>query len=66
MNTSNKNAPPKTITPTEDFKTPESEFMRVPEFMEKHMKPDPDLYKGIGSVEYPNSITEDAVKKLKE
>ena len=61
-----KPRPPKTITPTEDFKTPESEFMRVPEFIEKHMEPDPDLYKGIGSVEYPNSITEDAVKKLKE
>jgi len=47
-----KPRPPKKITPTEDFKTPESEFMRVPEFLEKHYKPepDPDLVKGIGSL----------------
>ena len=61
-----KPRPPKTITPTEDFKTPESEFQRVPEFIEKNMKPDPDLNKGIGSVEYPNAVTLNAVKNLKE
>ncbi|MCI5054460.1 MAG: hypothetical protein MRY23_06590 [Pelagibacteraceae bacterium] len=35
-----------------DFKTPESEFMRVPEFLEKHYKPepDPDLKKGLGTL----------------
>ena len=35
-----------------DFKTPESEFMRVPEFLEKHYKPDPDpdVSKGLGSI----------------
>ena len=47
-----KPRPPKTITPTEDFKTPESERMRVPEFMEKHYKPepDPDLNEGIATI----------------
>lgn len=53
-----KPRPPKTITPSEDFridedfKTPESERMRVPEFMEKHYKPepDPDLEKGLGAL----------------
>jgi len=50
----NKPKPPKTITPTEDFKTPESEFQRVPEFMEKNMKPDPDLNKGIATILHPH------------
>jgi hypothetical protein len=47
-----KPRPPKTITPTEDFKTPESERMRVPEFMQEHYKPepDPDLNEGIATV----------------
>lgn len=49
-----KPRPPKKIIPTEDFKTPESERMRVPEFMEKHMKHDPDLNKGIATISHPH------------
>lgn len=47
-----KPGPPKTIAPTEDLKTPESERMRVPEFLEKHYKPepDPDLNEGIATI----------------
>ena len=36
--------------PTEDFKTPESEFQRVPEFLEKNMSPEPDISRGLGSI----------------
>ncbi len=36
--------------PTEDFKTPESEFQRVPEFLEKNMNPEPDVSRGLGSI----------------
>ena len=55
--------------------TPESEFMRVPEFIETYMKQNKyikddiiadDLYGGIGSVESPNALTIDKVKELKK
>ena len=32
----------------------------------KNSEPDPDLNKGIGSVEYPNAVTLNAVKNLKD
>ena len=47
-----KPRPQKTITPTADFKTPESEFQRVPEFLEENYKPkpDPDVSRGLGAI----------------
>ena len=48
----NKPKPSKTTIPTEDFKTPESEFQRVPEFLEENYKPksDPNVSGGLGSI----------------
>ena len=43
---------PDNVSPPEEFKTPESERMRVPEFLQKHYKPepDPDLNEGIATI----------------
>jgi hypothetical protein len=49
--------------------TPESEFMRVPEFIETYMKKSDviaDDSFGIGSVEKPNDTTLEAIRDLKK